>query len=289
MLWQLSYPKVRPVRALKAGREASEISSSCGSPTTTTTSSCTCGRRSTATTLGLCSPRTSTCCRTAWSCRWSPTSGPRATWPAATTVRVPSNETCVDGTCQCPGNLRRGGADRSTSRAAHHALEPALQHDVHTPDPADDRGAGLPGVSRARHRQAARPRFPWRASPVDYDAKGVAAPRVCGVPYDARSALVPVHDLHRVRAGGASESTSRIRMTFPAIAGQAPNIADNPGGRCESSGRRSTTCGSGPTSPPIARSFAQNAVSDYWTRLGRARAAGATSRRRSSLAAVDRP
>ncbi len=175
----------------------------------------------------------------------------------------PWNETCLDDVCQCPGNCdeavvpeRRQGLlttrwtllygtmftpiPRATAAQAYRAF---LGFDI----------AKLEGLS------------PVDGEPVDYDAKGVDAPQ-CAVCHTTLDPLSYPFTRYTGFGPGGRAVYVEDRMSYPAIADQAPNIEDTPeagvifGQPVDDLTQWAEVAAQSPQ-------FAQAVVDDYWERL----------------------
>ncbi len=262
VLWEMSYPKVRPVRALKAGRDPSEIE------------------------LLRIADYYNDIILYVWSqvdgndarsvltadffvlqdgtdFAVVPDIGPSQGGACDTDDDCLANEECNEGVCECPGACvegvqtdRRRGLLTTRWNLLYNTMFTAIPRS--TAAQAYRAFLGL-DISKLEGLD------PVPDEPVDYDAKGVLAP-ACAVCHTTLDPLTYPFTRYTGFGPGSRASYDADRMNMPPIVGQAPNIGDTPeagvifGVEVADLREWADVAANSPQ-------FAQNAVDDYWTRL----------------------
>lgn len=262
VLWQLAYPKVRPVRALKAGRGASEIEQLRIADYNNDIA------------LYVWAQVDGNDARAVLTADFYvlqdgldfavvPDIGPQSDLACGDDSACPSNETCIDGTCQCPGNCVEA-VQTDRRRGLLTTRWNLLYNTMFTPIPrttAAQAYRAFLGLDIAKQQGL----DPVAGEPVDYDAKGVTAP-ACAVCHTTLDPLSYPFTTYTGFGPGGRAIYVEDRMTLPPIAGQAPNIAATPEAGVIF-GQEVDDLRQWADVAADSEQFAQNAVSDYWTRL----------------------
>lgn len=261
VLWQLSYPKVRPVRALKAGKNPSEIPGLRISDYNIDIS------------LYVWSQIDGNDARSVLTADFFvlqdglefevvPDISGSSGGTCIDDDECAPNEYCTEGVCECPGACgqpmvtdRRNGLLTTSWNLLYNTMFTAIPRST-----AAQAYRAFLGLDISKQQGL----FPVANEPVDYDEKGVLAP-ACAVCHTTLDPLTYPF----TRYNGFGPNRARYvadRMMVPPIVGQAPNMADTPeagvilGVEVANLGEWADVAANSPQ-------FAQNAVNDYWKRL----------------------